>query len=183
MNPQSSPILVIRTSSDPKPLVNSLAAAVRSVDPSMPAFNVYLMETLVDRSTIQRRFVMWLLTGFAAAALLLAVVGLYGVISHSVAQRTQEIGLRMALGASPAGALGLVFAQGFRLTSIGIALGSLAAAGLTRLMRNLLFEVRPLDPLAFLAAASTLAAFALFACYLPARRATQVDPLIALRHD
>ncbi len=183
VNPQGAPILVIRTSSDPKPLVNSLAAAVRSVDASMPAFNVYLMETLVDRSTTQRRFVMWLLAGFALAALLLAVVGIYGVISHSVAQRTPEIGLRMALGASPAGALGLVFAQGFRLTAIGIALGSLAAAGLTRLMRNLLFEVKPLDPVAFVVAAVMLAAFALFACYLPARRATQVDPLIALRHD
>jgi predicted permease len=183
VSPHFSPILVIRTASDPKPLVNSLAEAVRSVNPAMPAYNVYLMETLVDRSTTQRRFVMWLLTGFASAALLLAVVGIYGVISHSVVQRTQEIGLRIALGASPGVALGLVFGQGLRLTVAGIALGSLAAAGLTRLMRNLLFEVRPLDPVAFFAAAITLAAFALFACYLPARRATRVDPLVALRHD
>ncbi len=183
VSPQFAPILVIRTASDPKPLVSSMAAAVRSVDPSMPAYNVFLMDTLVDRSTAERRFVMLLLTGFASAALLLAVVGIYGVISQSVAQRTQEIGLRMALGASPAEALGLVFAQGFRLTAVGIAAGAMAAAGLTRLMRNLLFEVRPLDPVAFFAAAATLAAFALFACYVPARRATRVDPLIALRHD
>ena len=183
LNPLYAPILVIRTEGLAAPLAGVLAAQVRAVSAEVPAYSVFLMQTLVERSTAQRRFVMMLLTGFALAALLLAGVGIYGTVSQSVIQRTQEIGLRMALGASPGAALGLVFRQGLRLLVAGIALGSLAAAGLTQLMRKLLFEVRPLDPVAFLGAAVTLAVFAVVASYLPARRATRVDPLEALRHD
>ncbi len=182
-NPLYSPILVIRTGIDPGPLTSVLTAKVRSVDAGLPAYNVYSMQALVDRSTAQRRFVMLLLTGFAIAALLLAGVGIYGTVSQSVVQRTQEIGLRMALGASPGVALWLVFRQGIRLTAVGIAAGSLVAMGLTQTMRKLLFEVRPLDPVAFLGAAITLAGFAAIACYVPARRATRVDPLVALRQE
>jgi ABC-type antimicrobial peptide transport system permease subunit len=127
--------------------------------------------------------VMLLLSGFALAALLLAGVGIYGTVSQAVVQRTQEIGLRMALGASPSVALWLVFQQGIRLVAAGIAAGSLVAVGLTQLMRKLLFEVRPLDPAAFVGAAIALAGFAALACYVPARRATRVDPLVALRQD
>ncbi|SPF56018.1 membrane hypothetical protein [Candidatus Sulfopaludibacter sp. SbA4] len=156
---------------------------MRSVNAGVPAYNVYPMEALVERSTAERRFVMLLLTGFAIAALLLAGVGIYGTVAQSVAHRTQEIGLRMALGASPGVAMWLVFAQGVRLTAAGIAAGSMVAWGLTRWMRGLLFEVRPLDPAAFLGAAITLAGFAALACYVPARRATRVDPLVALRQD
>jgi putative ABC transport system permease protein len=183
LNPLSAPILVIRTASDPGPLINTLTAKIRSVNPAIPAYNVFRMEQLVERSTAQRRFVMLLLTGFAAAAVLLALVGIYGTVSQSVVQRTQEIGVRMALGASPATARSMILREGFRLTAVGIAAGSVAALGLTRLMRSMLFEVRPLDPGVFLAAALTLGAFALLACYGPARRATRVDPVIALRQD
>ncbi|HEV3200474.1 MAG TPA: ABC transporter permease [Bryobacteraceae bacterium] len=183
VNPLGTPILVIRTAADSRPLIGLMSAKVRSVSAGVPAYNVYAMQALVDRSTAQRRFVMLLLTGFAVAALLLAGVGVYGTVSQSVVQRTQEIGLRMALGASPAAASWLVFQQGILLTGAGIAAGSLAAVGLTRLMRKMLFEVRPLDPVSFLAAAIALGAFAALACYLPARRATRVDPLVALRQD
>jgi putative ABC transport system permease protein len=160
-----------------------MSAKVRSVSAGVPAYNVFAMQSLVDRSTAQRRFVMLLLTGFAVAALMLAGVGIYGTVSQSVVQRTQEIGLRMALGASPAAASWLVFRQGIMLTGAGIAAGSLAAVGLTRLMRKMLFEVRPLDPVSFVAAAIALGAFAALACYVPARRAIRVDPLVALRQD
>jgi predicted permease len=182
-NPLSAPILVIRTSGNTEALLSTVAAKVRSADASIPAYNLYLMETLVERSTAQRRFVMSLLAGFALAALLLACVGVYGTVSQSVAQRTQEIGLRMALGSSPGEAMALVFRDGMKLAALGIAIGTLGAAGLTQLMRKLLFEVQPLDPVAFTGAAVLLAGFAALACYVPARRATRVDPLVALRAD
>jgi len=178
VNPLGAPILVIRTGGDPAPVVNSLAATVRSVAAGVPAYNVYLMDTLAER-----RFVMWLLTGFGVAALLLAGVGIYGTVAQSVVQRRQEIGLRMALGASPGAALRLVFGHGIRLAGLGVLFGCAAALALTRLIRKLLFEVQPLDPVAFLSAALVLASFAAAACYVPARRATRVDPLVALRQD
>ena len=183
VNPLGNPILVVRTRTTSPSLAARLAETVRSVNPEIPAYDVFAMETLVERSTRERRFVMLLLSGYALAALLLAGIGIYGTISQSVAQRTAEIGLRVALGASPGTVLRLVFRQGIRMVAAGIAGGALAAGGLTWLMRTILFEVRPLDPLSFAAAAFTLAVFALLACFLPARRATRVDPLIALRHD
>jgi putative ABC transport system permease protein len=126
---------------------------------------------------------MLLPAGFALAALLLAGVGIYGTVSQSVVQRTRELGLRMALGASPRAALGLVFWHGFRWIAAGIAAGWVAALGLTRLMRSLLFEVRPLDGVAFTAAGLVLAGFATLACYISARHATRVDPMTALREE
>jgi len=181
-NPLGNPILVIRTATDPAPLLATLAEKVR-IDPAMPAYNVFPMQALVDRSTVERRFVMVLLSGFALAALLLAAVGVYGTVAQAVAQRTPEIGLRMALGASPGGALLLVFRDGLRLTVAGLVLGTAAAAALTQLMRNLLFEVRPLDAAAFAMALVALAGIAMLACYIPARRATRIDPLAALRQE
>jgi predicted permease len=182
-SPMISPILAVRTATDPEPLLGPLAAKVREAGPNVSAYNAFAMQTLVDRSTGQRRFVMLLVGGFALMALLLAAVGIYGTVSQAVTQRTAEIGLRMALGATPQAALSLVFHDGLRLTIAGIAIGTAAAAAITGLMRKLLFEVRPLDPLAFGAAAVALTLFALLACYIPARRATRVDPLAALRRD
>jgi len=182
-SPLFAPVLVVRTAGDPGALAGTLAAKVRALSPEMPAYDVYPMQTLVDRSTTQRRFVMSVLAGFALAALLLAAVGIYGTMSQSVAQRTREIGLRMALGSSPGAALGLVVRDGARLLVAGIALGTLAAAGLSQLMGKLLFETSPMDPLAFAGAAIALACSSMLACYLPARRATRVDPLVALRQE
>jgi predicted permease len=180
-NPLYSPILVIRTAGDPSPMINTITSKVRSVNQEIPVYNVYPMQALVERSTAQRRFVMLLLTGFAGAALLLALVGIYGTVAQSVVQRSQEIGLRMALGATPSAALRLVLSEGSRLIAAGIGAGALASLALTRLMRSMLFEVHPLDPVVLIGAALTLAAFALLACYGPARRATRVDPIVALR--
>jgi hypothetical protein len=182
-SPLFAPILVIRTRADADGMLPALAAKIRSVDAALPAYDIYSMETLIDRSTAQRRFVMSLLTGFAVAALLLAAVGVFGAVLQSVAQRTQEIGLRMALGSSPGEAVAMVFRDGMRLALLGAAIGVAAAAGLTQLLRNLLFEVQPLDPVSFGGAGVTLLAFAALACYLPARRATRVDPLVALRQE
>ncbi len=183
VNPLGAPVLVIRTETDAAALAETLAAKVRSIGPDVPTYNVYLMQQLVDRSTAHRRFVMFLLAGFAGCALLLAAVGVYGMVSEAVAQRTREIGVRMALGASPGSALALVFRDGAVLVGAGILLGVVGAAGLTRLMTKLLFDVRPLDPLSFVGAAFALALFAAVACYIPARRATRVDPLVALRAE
>jgi putative ABC transport system permease protein len=182
-SPLYAPILVVRTAADPEPLVSRLAAKVRSVDAAVPAYDIFLMQTLVDRSTAERRFVMSLLSGFAFAALLLAAVGIYGIVSQSVAQRTREIGIRMALGSSPGDALALVFREGMRVAVIGVIFGVAAAAGVTRLIRNLLFGVQPFDLPAFALAVAVLASSAALACYAPARRATKVDPLGALRQE
>jgi putative ABC transport system permease protein len=181
-NPLFSPILVIRTHTA-EGMLPVLAAKIRAIDATLPVYDTYAMETLMDRSTAQRRFVMSLLTGFAVAALLLAAVGVFGAVSQAVAQRTQEIGLRMALGSSPSEAVAMVFRDGMRLAFVGAAIGIAAAAGLTQLLRNLLFEVEPLDPISFAGAALTLLIFAALACYLPARKATRVDPLVALRQE
>lgn len=182
-SPLFAPILVVRTATDPAPMVRGLSAAIASAVPGLPVYDVSLMRELVARSMAQRRFMMGLLAAFAAAALLLAALGVYGIAAQAVVQRTREIGLRMALGASPAAALRLVLADGLRAILPGLAVGAAAAAGLTRAMRGALFGVSPLDPLSFGTAALVLAACALLACYAPARRATRVDPLVALRHD
>jgi predicted permease len=183
VNPLGAPVLVIRTDADAASLAQTLAAKVRSIGPDVPTYNVHLMQELVDRTTAQRRFVMLLLAGFAGCALLLAAIGVYGMVSEAVAQRTREIGVRMALGASPRAALALVFRDGAALVGLGILFGTAGALALTRLMTKLLFDVRPLDPLSFAGAAAALAIFAAIACYIPARRATRVDPLVALRAE
>jgi putative ABC transport system permease protein len=183
VNPLGAPVLVIRTNIDAGALAQTIAAKVRSIGPDVPTYNIYPMQELVDRSTSQRRFVMFLLAGFAGCALLLAAVGVYGMVSEAVAQRTREIGVRMALGASPQAALALVFRDGAVLVGGGILLGAAGAAALSRLMTRLLFGVPPLDPLAFLGAAVSLGLFGALACFVPARRASKVDPLVALRSE
>jgi ABC-type antimicrobial peptide transport system permease subunit len=139
------------------------------------------MEEIVARRVASRRFNTLLMAVFAAVALALSAVGLYGVLSHSVSQRRQEIGIRMAMGAQVDDVLKLVIGQGMRLSLIGIVVGLAGAFGLTRLMVKLLFGVKPTDPLTFALVTAMLIAVALVACYIPARRATKVDPLVALR--
>jgi ABC-type antimicrobial peptide transport system permease subunit len=141
------------------------------------------MEQIVSRSLAERRFAMLVLAMFAATALLLAGVGIYGVMSYAVTRRVREIGIRSALGASRQEIVGLVLRQGMRVAGIGMAAGLVAAVALTRLMSALLYGVSPADPLTLVAVTVLLGAIALLACYIPARRATAVDPLIALRSE
>jgi len=138
---------------------------------------------VVSRSVATRRFLVWLLTGFAVAALALAVVGLYGVLSYSVAQRTPELGVRVALGARPGDVSRLVVRDGLRLAGGGIAIGALAAAGAGAAIARLLFDTGPFDPVTYVVGAAVLAGASLLACWIPARRAARLDPLTALRAE
>ncbi len=174
---------VARTAADPALLSSPLRETVRAADPSLAVSRIKLMSDLVSASLAPRRFVVTLLGIFAGLALLMAVIGLYGVISYSVTQRTQEIGIRMALGAHPAGVLSLVIGQGLQLAGIGAAIGLAASLIFSRLLKNQLFQVSAFDPLTFTATALILMAAALLATYIPARRATRVDPMDALRHE
>ncbi|MDB4875800.1 MAG: permease [Gemmatimonadetes bacterium] len=175
--------LVVRSTIDPLALATAVRAAVAQIDPGTPVSNVELMRTVVDRSAARQQFTMLLLTIFAAIALLLGVVGIYGVMSYAVAQRTREIGVRMALGASPGDALRMVLRDGLTLAGAGIVVGLVAAAGAARAMSGLLYGVTATDPITFVAVPVALGLVALMASYLPARRATRVDPTTALRGD
>jgi putative ABC transport system permease protein len=175
--------VALRAQGDPLALAGSARAAVRAIDPSLPLARVASLESLVEESTARTRFATLLVAGFGVLALILATVGIYGVISYGVAQRTHEIGIRMALGAQPRSVFAMVMGQGARLAGVGIVLGFLAAAAVTRLMATLLFGVQPTDPVTFAAVAVLLLVVTLLACYVPARRATRVDPIIALRYD
>jgi putative ABC transport system permease protein len=175
--------LVIRAEGDPMNIVAAVKSRVWSVDREQPLSRIQPMEEVIAGSIAPRRFNMLLLGIFAALALMLAAVGIYGVISYTVAQRTREIGVRMALGARRADVIKLVVRQGMSLALAGIGAGLAASFALTRLMANLLFGVSPSDPLTFGVIASLLGSVALLACYLPARRATKVDPLVALRSE
>lgn len=173
----------LRTRSDPAAVSASVREAIYSVDADLPVASLAPLTTLVDNSLTEPRFAMLLLASFAGVALLLATIGMYGVISYSVAQRTQEIGIRMALGAERQKVLGMILAQGARLAGLGISIGLMAAFGVTRLMTSFLFGVQATDPLTFLSVSLLLVTVALLACYLPARRAMRVDPLVALRYE
>jgi len=175
--------LAVRTSVDPKSTVAAIQTAIREVDKDQPVYQIQTIEELMRESIGTRRFALTILILFAALALVLAVSGIYGVISYSVTQRTQEIGIRMALGASAADVLRLVLVQFMRLTVVGVALGLVGAYGLTRLMTSLLFGVTATDITTFALVALTLSLVALVACLIPARRATKVDPLVALRYE
>jgi putative ABC transport system permease protein len=181
--PYAAMSLVIRTSGAPEQVVGGLRAAVREVDPKQPIAKVRAMDDVVAVSVKQPRFVMTLLAGFATLALLLAAVGIYGVMSYSVTQRTQEMGIRIALGAQPRDVARLVLGEGMRLAVAGVALGIVAALVLTRLLRTLLFEVRSTDPVTFAAVCGVLALIAAIAIFIPARRATRVDPMVTLRYE
>jgi predicted permease len=175
--------VVLRTAGDPTAVMDSVRRAVAEIDPREVIYNVSTMEEVVATSYAARRLSMILLSVFAALALVLACVGIYGVISYLVGQRTHEIGVRMALGAHRNDVLRLVIGHGARMAVIGVAIGIIAALGLTRLMANQLFGVSAHDPLTFAGVAMLLIFVAVAACYIPARRAMRVDPIIALRHE
>jgi len=175
--------LVVRTTRTPESLVPEVRRALHAVDADLPVRDFRTLEQVVSQSVSPRRFVTLLLTGFAALALALAALGIYGVISFSVAQRTRELGIRLALGAQAADVLKLVLGQGARLIALGVAIGLLAAFAATRVMQTLVYGVSATDPLTFLAIALLLGGVALLACFIPARRAMKVDPLVALRHE
>lgn len=181
--PATSMSLAVRTSGNPMQMLAAVRGQVWAVDKNQPVTNIETMERLMDKSVAPRRFNLLLLGVFALVGLALASVGLYGVMSYTVTQRTREIGVRMALGAQASDVLRLVIGEGIKLALIGVLLGLGGALALTRLLTTLLFGVSATDPLTFVVIAAVLITVALLACWLPARRATQVDPLLALRHE
>ena len=172
---------MIRTTVPPQTLFQSVRDAVASVDPALEPANFRTMNDLVSESVAQPRFNTTLLAAFAALALLLAAIGIYAVIAYSVTQRTREIGVRLALGARKGDVIRLVLRQGMTPALAGAALGLAGAWAMTRLISGLLFEVNATDPATFAAVTLLLLAIALLACWIPARRAAKVDPMIALR--
>jgi putative ABC transport system permease protein len=184
-NPTLGTNLVVRTNGDPAALAGAVRNETRTLEPDVAIFNVRAMEELVAESPAasMRRFPALLISIFAGVALLLASIGIYGVVSYSVSQQTHYIGVRMALGARTSDILKMVLKEGLALALVGMAIGVLAALALTRLLRSLLYEVQTTDAATFVFVVGTLFVVALLACYLPARRATRVDPLVALRYE
>jgi predicted permease len=174
---------VVRTSQDPSSLASEARVQAAAIDKGVPLYQVATMDQLLDRSLAPQRFNLFLLGLFAVIALALAAIGIYGVLAFSISRRTHEIGIRLALGAHPRQILRLVGWQGMRLVTLGLILGLSASFVLTRLMASLLYAVSPTDPLTFVSAAILLAFVALLACYIPARRAMRVDPMVALRYE
>ena len=181
--PQRTSYVVIRTQGDPMSIANAVRSEIRNLDRALPVANLRTLDDVMNTARSRPRFLTLLLTLFSSLSLALAALGIYGVISYSVAQRTNEIGIRMALGAQATDVLRLVGAAGIRLAVAGIAIGAIGALALTRTMSGLLFGVSSVDPATFLLMAGALACVTLFACYIPARRAAKVDPLIALRYE
>jgi predicted permease len=175
--------LAVRTSGDPQLLLNAVRESVRQVDRNLPLFDVKTQSEQADQALAQERLFARLTSFFGLLALVLASIGLYGVMSHSVAQRTREIAIRMALGATQSVILRRSVGQGMLLAATGIAIGTAAAVGLTRFISSFLFGVAPNDPLTFVVIALLLTTVALLACWIPARRAAKVDPMIALRYE
>jgi putative ABC transport system permease protein len=175
--------LVLRSAVDPASLTSAVRDTVAAIDKDQPVFNVTTMQQLVDDSVSTPQITLVLLGLFSGLALVLAAIGMYGVISYSVQQRTHEIGIRMALGAQRSNVLRLVVGQGVKLAAIGVVIGIAVALGLMRLLTTLLFGVGANDPITFVAATVVLLLVALAACYIPARRAIAVDPMVALRYE
>src|SRR5579863_429651 len=182
-SPGDSVQLAVRTAADPDSMVSAVRAEIRDVDPDQPLYHVATLLQVLSESLASRRFNMLLLGIFAGIALPLATVGIYGVMAFSVTQRTHEIGIRMALGAQKGDVLRMVVGQGLKLALIGVAIGIAGALALTRFLSSLLYGVKPIDPLTFVAVSLILTAVALLASYMPARRATKVDPMVALRYE
>ena len=175
--------LMVRTDGDPLAVAGPIRELVRSVDPDLPIAWMRTMDDIASASVSRPRFTMTLLALFAVVALILGAIGVYGVISHSVAQRTNEVGIRMALGAASSAVVAMIVKQGIALALFGIALGVVAAVAATRLLSGFLFSVSTTDPWTFLSVVGIIFAVVLVACFLPARRASRVDPLEALRTE
>jgi putative ABC transport system permease protein len=182
-NPIGAMDIVVRTEADPMTLLPAMRAQVLSLDAELPIFKAQRMEEYVIASVAQRQFTSLLCSIFAGAGLLLAVVGLFGVMSYSVAQRTHEIGVRVAVGASKTDILQMIVREGMGITLFGLGIGLLGSFGVSLVVKNQLFGVSATDPLTFLGVVMALALVALLACYIPARRATRVDPMVALRYE
>ena len=175
--------VVVRSHSDPLMLVSPIQDAIQRIDKDQPIFSVTTITQNLRGITAQRRFLVVMISIFAGTALALAAIGLYGVIAYSVNQRTHEIGIRMAMGAQAADVLKLIIGQGLKMMLVGISLGVAGALALTRLLADLLFEVSPTDATTFTIIILVLTGVAVLASLLPARRATKVDPVVALRHE
>ena len=182
-NPGAGMTIIIKGVSDPNQLIASVRQQVKAVDPDQPIYNIRSMDEIRSNSVAPERLNLTLLSIFAGIALVLAIVGIYGVMSYAVTQRTHEIGIRMAVGAQPRDVFRMVIVQGMTLAVIGVAFGLVGAFGLTRLMTTMLFNVKPTDPATFVIIALLLTGIALIACYIPGRRATKVDPVISLRYE
>jgi len=181
--PSFSMAFILRTTADPQPLVKTVRGAIESIDKNQPLSDATTMDEVIAGLVAPRRFQMMLLGLFALLALVLAAVGVYGVVSYSCSLRVHEFGVRMALGAERRDLLGLVIRQGARLALIGVFAGLGGALALTRYLSSMLYGIKPTDPLTLLAVSLLLAAVALLASYIPARRATNVDPIVALRYE
>ncbi len=179
--PSYNSVIYLRTAGDPGTLGDAIRPEVQAVDPNVPVYAVRTMEDVIARSMAERRFALQILGFFAGVALLLAAIGIYGVMAYTFSQRRHEIGIRMALGAQPRDILRMALSEGMTLVAVGLGSGLVGALILTRFLRSMLYAVSPNDPLTFAALPALLAAVALLACFVPARRATQVDPLVALR--
>jgi putative ABC transport system permease protein len=175
--------VVLRTTADPHLETSALRSSLAEIDPNQPLVNVRTMEQNMSTSVAQPRFRTWLIGIFAALALLLAAVGVYGVMSYTVTQRTNEIGIRVTLGAQSSDVFRSIIGEGARIALLGVAAGLIAALALTRLLRTFLYGISASDPATFLAVALLLTLVSVAACYFPARRATRVDPIVALRYE
>jgi predicted permease len=182
-SPGYASVVFLRSAGNPEALGESIRHEVQSIDPNIPVFSVRTMDQVIARSMAERRFALQLLGIFAGVALLLAAIGIYGVMAYSFSQRTHEIGIRIALGAQRMDIFRMAVSEGMQLVAIGLVIGLVGAAALTRSVRSMLFDVSPADPITFAGISLTLAGVAFLACYVPAQRATRVDPLVALREE
>jgi putative ABC transport system permease protein len=182
-SPSPELTLAVRTNGPPAGLTAAVRDRLRALDANLPLYNLQTMEQVVARSLFNQRLTTGVMLIFGAVALLLATVGLFGLISYAVSQRTHEFGIRLALGANTRDVLRLVIGQGLKLAGAGLLIGLAGGFALMQVMKTLLFGVSPADPMTFAASALLLLAVSLIACWIPARRAAKVDPLVALRHD
>jgi predicted permease len=182
-SPGYASVVFLRSAGNPEALGEAIRHEVQSIDPNIPVFSVRTMDQVIARSMAERRFALQLLGIFAGVALLLAAIGIYGVMAYSFSQRTHEIGIRIAIGAQRMDIFRMAVSEGMQLVAIGLVIGLVGAAALTRSVRSMLFDVSPADPITFACISLTLAGVAFLACYVPAQRATRVDPLVALREE